>query len=283
MTPRLGILGASGRLGRRLVALASEHGLPVVAALTRPGGSAIGIDAGTLSGVAPLGVPVVAATPEAVVDLDVLLDVSQPGVLDAVVAGLGPSAAVVSGVTGLRPDEEDALAALARTRPVLHATNFSLGVAVLAELVGRASAALPDHDVEIVEVHHRRKVDAPSGTAWTLASEVAAARGVDLRSAVRHGREGRPGPRASTEIGMHAVRGGDVVGEHTVWLAGDGERLLLGHVASSRDTFAHGALRAAAWISGRPAGRYAMRDVLGLDASGPSSGGRGASAASRAD
>ncbi len=135
---------------------------------------------------------------------------------------------------------------------------------VLADLVRRAVRALPDYDIEIVEAHHRRKVDAPSGTAWLLGRAAAEGRGLDLASVARHGREGITGVRTVDEIGFHAIRGGDVVGDHTVWIAGEGERLQLGHVATSRDTFARGALRAAAWIAGQAPGRYSMNDVLDL-------------------
>jgi len=139
-------------------------------------------------------------------------------------------------------------------------------VHVLADLVAVAAQALPDADIEVVELHHRRKVDAPSGTAKLLGEAAARARGRRLDEVARHGREGRTGVRAApdAEIGVHALRLGDVVGEHEVWLAGEGERLRLGHIATSREAFARGALRAARWVAGRPPGRYTMRDVLGL-------------------
>ncbi len=261
---RVAILGAGGRLGRRLVALASEHGIEVVAALAHPGSASLGTDVGVLAGIGPVGVQVVPASVAALGGAEVILDVSAPGALRSIAGGLA-GRAVVSGVTGGTADDEALWASLAGAGPVLHATNFSLGVAVLVDLAARASRALPDFDLEIVETHHRHKRDAPSGTAWTLAEAVAGARGQVAREVVRSGRSGVGEPRQDGEIGMHALRCGDVVGEHTVWLSGSGERVQLGHVATSRDTFAHGALRAAAWIHGRPPGRYDLRSVLGLE------------------
>jgi 4-hydroxy-tetrahydrodipicolinate reductase len=260
----IAVLGATGRMGRRVVALASEQpSLRLVAAVTRADDAHVGADAGTLAGVEPLGVAVVGVGPGCFADADVVVDFSLPDGLRAALPHLGRSA-LVTGVTGITADDERALDARAATTAVLHTSNFSQGVAVLADLVRRATAALPGYDVEIVEAHHRRKVDAPSGTALLLGRAAAEGLGVRLDDVAVHGREGHTGPRGH-EIGFHAIRGGDVVGEHTVWVAGEGERLLLGHVASSRDTFARGALRAAAWIAGRAPGRYGMRQVLGLD------------------
>lgn len=257
------IVGATGRMGRRALALAPEHGLQVVAAVGSPGSSHLGADAGRLAGVAPLGVPVVEPGDDALGGAEVVIDLSLPEGLGHTLAVLG-GRALVTGVTGLDERLRAQLDAAADTSAVLHAANFSVGVQVLVDLVRRAAGALPELDVEIVEVHHRRKVDAPSGTALLLADAVAAARHQERASVVCHGREGPTGPRPPGEIGLHALRGGDVVGEHTVWLVGEGERLELGHVATSRDTFVRGALRAAAWIHGLPPGRYAFRDVLGL-------------------
>jgi len=172
--------------------------------------------------------------------------------------------ALIVGTTGLSPETVAGLAAHAERAPVLRASNFSTGVTLLTELVARAARALPDYDLEIVEMHHRHKRDAPSGTARSLAEAAAFARDVSLSERAIYGREGEVGPRPGGEIGLHAVRGGDVAGEHTVYLAGSGERLMLGHLATSRQAFAEGALRAAAWIADRPAGAYEMRDVLGL-------------------
>lgn len=246
MAVRAAVLGASGRMGR-LVLEALEPG-EIAAIVGRQPGAVGGHRIATLDGPAPFA------------DADVVVDFSSPDALLCALPLLGPGVALVSGTTGLGDAHRAALADRARVAPVLHAANFSLGVAVLLDLARRAAAALPGFDVEIVEAHHRRKKDAPSGTALALAGAVRAGRGVDL--ALVHGREGLTGERPSDEIGMHALRGGDTVGDHTVWLAGPGERVELRHVATSRATFAAGAVRAARWLAGRPPGAYGLADVL---------------------
>lgn len=192
---------------------------------------------------------------------DVVIDFTSPDGLAQVAAAAADRAiAVVSGTTGLGEPAKAALAAAAARVPVLHAPNMSAGVAVLADLVTAAVRRLgPDFDVEIVEMHHRHKVDAPSGTALRLADAV-----LDARPGLVpvHGRSGAAGPRPAGELAILSLRGGDVVGDHTVVLAGPGERIELTHRASSRETFARGAVRAARWIVGRPAGLYGMADVL---------------------
>lgn len=258
---KVAVLGASGRMGRRVIACLGAE-VELVAAVTRVGSTSLGVDAGVLAGEAARGVPITALGPGCFGEAEVVIDFSLPEALQAAMPWLG-RAALVSGVTGGDAALERSIAEHAERAPVLLAANFSTGVHVLAHAVRMAAAALPDHDVEIVEVHHRRKLDAPSGTALLLAEAVAGARGLSLAEALRHGRSGRVGVRGA-EIGVHALRGGDVVGEHTVWLLGDGERVQLGHVASSRDTFARGALRAAGWLRGRAPGRYQMTQVLGL-------------------
>jgi 4-hydroxy-tetrahydrodipicolinate reductase len=264
---RVGVLGAAGNMGRRVVAavLAAED-LALVAAVSRPGSPAIGQDAGWLAGVGACGVAVEAPGQGCFADADVVIDFSLSAGLAEGLPFVGGSA-LVSGTTGLGPDLAVALTAQEDRGPVLIAANFSLGVAVLADLVRRAAAALPAADVDIVELHHRRKRDAPSGTALVLAAAAEAGRGRTLTRT--HGRQGDVGPRAADALGIHAVRGGDVVGEHTVWLLGDGERIALSHAASSRDTFANGAVAAARWIARRPPGRYYLSEVLGLGPSAP--------------
>jgi 4-hydroxy-tetrahydrodipicolinate reductase len=262
------VLGASGRMGRQVVAqvLASPD-LRLAAAVTRPGSASIGQDAGTVAGERPAGVPIAALGPLCFDGADVVVDFSLPEALAAALPHLG-ALPLVSGTTGLPAELNEQLTTQARRAPVLHAANFSTGVTLLLHLAAQAARALPDYDVEIVETHHRLKQDAPSGTALALGQAVAKGRGVDLAAVSVHGRSGRPGVRPAGEIGFHALRGGDVVGEHTVWLLGGGERISLGHSASSRSTFAAGAVRAARWLQSRPAGRYTMADVLGLSASG---------------
>lgn len=237
---RIAIIGASGRMGRALARLATEYGIEV----------AIGIDAGDdFDALGRAGA-------------SVAIDFSAPLATRALAAvATRAKVAIVSGTTGLDEAARGALDAASEHVPVMWEPNMSIGVHVLGELVRRAMDALgPGFDVEIVETHHRLKADAPSGTAVRLA-EIAREARAD-RTHLQHGREGRPGARSSAEIGMHAVRGGDVIGDHSVHLLGAGERIELVHRASSRDLFAHGALRAARWIAGRPAGRYAMRQII---------------------
>ncbi|HEY8040954.1 MAG TPA: 4-hydroxy-tetrahydrodipicolinate reductase [Polyangiaceae bacterium] len=259
---RLAVVGASGRMGRAVVRLAHAGGLPIVCAV---GASDVGRDVGELAGLGPIGTAVVDGLDAlAGARADVVVDFSAPSAtiaLAAIAAAAGT--AVVSGTTGLDDDARDALDGAAARVPVLWEPNMSVGVHVLARLVGEAAGALADWDVEIVETHHGAKVDAPSGTALRLADSVREARRARGDAArLVHGRQGQPGARAAGEIGMHALRGGDVVGDHAVHLMGGGERIELAHRATSRDVFAHGALRAARWIAGQPPGRYAMSDVL---------------------
>jgi 4-hydroxy-tetrahydrodipicolinate reductase len=257
---RIGVVGASGRMGRAVIRLAAAGGVSITWGV---GASDVGRDVGDLAGTGPLGVPVVERVHG--VDfgaVDVVVDFSAP----TVTAALAPlaaegGAAVVTGTTGLDDAARVALAEASRRVAVLVEPNMSVGVHVLAGLVEQAVRALADFDVEIVETHHRSKVDAPSGTALRLADVVASARGRDTLQV--HGRQGKPGARPSSDVGMHAVRGGDVIGDHVVHLLGGGERLELTHRATNRDVFAHGALRAARWLAGKPAGAYTIRDVLG--------------------
>jgi 4-hydroxy-tetrahydrodipicolinate reductase len=255
---RLAVLGANGRMGRAVVRIAHAAGIQVVCAL---GVGDEGRDAGELAGIGAIGTKVVAdASALTSSGANVLVDFSAPAALvhaSTICAAAG--IAIVSGTTGLDDAAKGALDVAAGKSAVLWEPNMSIGVHVLTSLVQKAMEALgPSFDVEVVEVHHRAKVDAPSGTAIRLGDVVKNAR--DGRYV--HGREGRPGPRKADEVGMHAVRGGDVIGDHTVFFFGDGERIELTHRASSRDLFAHGAVRAASWIAGKPAGRYRLADMI---------------------
>jgi 4-hydroxy-tetrahydrodipicolinate reductase len=256
---RLAVIGASGRMGRALVRLAHEGGLDVVCAVDT---TAVGRDAGELSGVGAIGTCVVdglAALEHA--RADVVVDFSAPSVTSALASvAANAGTAIVSGTTGLGEEARNALDRAASRVAVLWEPNMSVGVLVLTRLVAQAAAALAAWDIEVVETHHRAKIDAPSGTALRLVESMQRALG--RTTSPVHGRHGKPGPRPEGEIGMHALRGGDIVGDHTVHLMGGGERLELTHRATSRDVFAHGALRAARWIAGRPAGRYALDDVI---------------------
>jgi 4-hydroxy-tetrahydrodipicolinate reductase len=264
MSPvRLAVVGAAGRMGRAVVRLASSHGLAVVRAVAR---SRAGLDAGTVAGVSPSGV-LLEEDPAALASggFDVLVDFSSPAVAVTIVrAAIDCGAALVSGTTGLTPEGEAALNGAGARIAALWEPNMSVGVHVLLDLVRRAAAQLgPEFDVEVAEAHHRLKVDAPSGTALRLVEALREVRReAGLSAEVVHGRQGTPGPRRRDEIAVHALRGGDVIGDHTVHLLGPGERLELTHRATDRDVFAHGALRAAAFLAGRPAGRYRLEDVL---------------------
>ena len=255
---RIAVLGASGRMGRAVVRLAHEAGMKVVLAISA---SEHGRDAGELAGIGAIGAKITGDSKAiATSGAEVLVDFSAPAAL-LEAAGVCASAgvAIVSGTTGLDDAAKSALDDAAKGCAVLWEPNMSVGVHVLAVLLEQALASLgPSFDIEIVETHHRAKVDAPSGTAIRLGDVVKKAR----HGRYVNGREGRPGARKPEEIGMHAVRGGDVVGDHTVFLFGDGERIELTHRASSRDLFAHGAVRAASWLAGKPAGRYRLGDIL---------------------
>ncbi len=267
MAIRLVVNGAGGRMGRRIVALASEDpDLSVVGAVEAAGHPALGQDAGTLAGVKPLGVRVVASVSDLGGDFDAVVDFSAPAATLAMAAEAGRrNKPMVIGTTGFSEAERKSLVERLRGVPAVLAPNMSVGVNVLFRIAADVARFLGDgYDVEIVEAHHRLKADAPSGTALRLAEGIAREKGVDLSSAARYGRQGRPGPRKSEEIGILAARAGDIVGEHTVLFAGPGERLELVHRAHTRDNFAQGALRAAKWVVRQPAGLYDMMDVLGL-------------------
>jgi 4-hydroxy-tetrahydrodipicolinate reductase len=261
------ILGASGRMGRALTGLiAAADDLQLVGATARSDSPAAGSDAGVLAGVGALGITLGDSVEQALDNADVAIDFTLPAALAGnLAAAANRRCPLVIGTTGVDADGIAAIEATARSLPVVFAANYSSGVTLLQRLVRTAAAALgEDYDVEIVEAHHRGKRDAPSGTARALGASAAEGRGVDLSSAAVYTREGLTGERPAGAIGFAALRGGDIVGEHTVMLAGDGERLELTHRAASRETFARGALRAARWVISQPAGRYDMDDVLGL-------------------
>lgn len=264
------VLGAGGRMGRRILALADASTEARVAAAVEIAGShLVGKDAGELAGTAPLGVAVVADFPSAVSGTErgaVAIDFTAP---EAAVEHARQAAStctpIVIGTTGFSREQRDELVRLSSRTALLLSANMSIGVNVLLGLVGDAVRRLgPAFDIEIVEVHHNRKKDAPSGTALALAEAAAAAAGLDPASAFTKSRDGITGERRPGEIGIVALRGGDNVGEHTVMLLGTGERLELCHRASSRDCLAAGAVRAGAWLHGKGPGLYSMKDVLGL-------------------
>jgi 4-hydroxy-tetrahydrodipicolinate reductase len=260
--------GAGGRMGRAVVrALAETPSMRLVAALDRAHGDGVGRDAGELAQVGALGVSVT-ADDASLGGASVVIDFSAPAATARLAARCRTARVpLVVGTTGLDEDALAALGALAEEVPVVVAPNTSVGVTVLFHLAAEAARLLgPDFDAEIVEMHHRRKVDAPSGTALRLAERVAAAKGLGPEHVV-HGRSGQVGARPDAEIGVVSLRGGDVVGEHTLVLAGPGERVELTHRAHDRTLFARGALEAARWVARAAApGLFDMADVLGLRA-----------------
>ncbi len=264
---RVAIAGAAGRMGRMLVQCGHEMaGIEVTGATEIAGHASLGSDAGELAGVGALGAALTDSVAEALSNADTLIDFTfHTAVAANATAAAAAGKSLIIGTTGLTDDETATVREASGTVPIVWAPNMSLGVNLLFALAKRAAAILgADYDAEIVEVHHRHKKDAPSGTALRLGEKVAAGREQDFDAVTVYGREGVVGERPAGEIGIHAVRAGDVVGEHTLTFATDGERVQLGHCASSRAAFANGALKAAIWLEGRNPGLYDMQDVLGL-------------------
>ena len=262
---RIAVCGACGRMGKRIIACAAdEPGITVSGAVERAGHPCLGSDAGECAGAPKLGVPVVTDLGAAARGADVIVDFSGREAAAAnaeTAASLGRP--IVIGTTGLGDADMAAMKRASRKVACLVAPNMSVGVHLLFRVAAEVARALgDDYDVEIVETHHRMKKDAPSGTALALARAVAEARGIDLSNGAVYGRRGEAGERPRGQIGIHAVRQGDIVGDHSVSFASTGERVELVHRATSRDTFARGALRAARWIAGRAPGLYGMADVL---------------------
>jgi 4-hydroxy-tetrahydrodipicolinate reductase len=264
---RLVVTGASGRMGLMLIkAVAHSADCTLVAAIEREGSSALGQDAGVLAGLPPLNVPVTDDALAAFVHADGVIDFTVPEATLSF-AALAAQARIVHviGTTGLSADDDAKLEAAARHAVIVRSGNMSLGVNLLAEMVRQVAAALPDdYDIEIVEMHHRMKVDAPSGTALLLGQAAAEGRGISLSDHSERGRNGITGARQKGAIGFASLRGGQVVGDHSVIFAGASERIELTHKAEDRSLFAQGAVKAALWGKGRKPGLYSMRDVLGF-------------------
>jgi 4-hydroxy-tetrahydrodipicolinate reductase len=265
---RLAVLGATGRMGRSLIrAIHDGTDFELVGALASPENPALGQDAGEVAGLARrFGAPLTADRAEALARAEVVLDFTLAGATRANLAACAErGAALLVGTTGLDVETLALLEQAGSRLAVLVAPNTSLGITLLAELIERAAAALPpEYDIEVLEAHHRYKVDAPSGTALRLGAAAAAGRGAELTDLAAEHSSTQKGPRRPGSIGFASVRGGDIAGEHTVLFAGSGERLELTHRAHDRMTFAYGALRAAEWLRGRAPGCYSMADVLGL-------------------
>ncbi len=264
---RIAVTGAAGRMGRVLIEACQLNGnVSLAAAIERPGSSAIGVDAGELAGVGALGIAIVDSLEKVVSQFDVLIDFSTPEASMAHVMFCRQHAKrIVIGTTGFSADQKQSITNAGEHMAVVLAPNMSVGVNLCFKLLDLAARVLGDEvDIEILEAHHRNKVDAPSGTALRMGEVVAEALGRDLRQCAVYGREGKTGVRDRQTIGFETIRAGDIVGDHTVMFAATGERVEITHKASSRMTFASGAVRAAHWLTNQPHGFFDMQDVLGL-------------------
>ena len=263
---RIAVVGAAGRMGKTLIEAIGQADARLTAAVDRPDSSLIGADAGELAALGKLGVALSGDLATVLEQFDVLIDFTNPSVtLRNLALCRQAGKAMVVGTTGFSAEEKQLLAEAGKEIPIVFAANFSVGVNLCLKLLDTAARVLGDEvDIEIIEAHHRHKVDAPSGTALRMGEVVAQALGRDLAQVAVYGREGQTGARERQTIGFATVRAGDVVGDHTVLFAGDGERVEITHKASSRMTFAKGAVRAALWLEGRGAGLYDMQDVLDL-------------------
>lgn len=260
------VAGATGRMGQTLLrAIAESKDFVLHGALERAGHPDLGNDAGTLAGLKPMGVALSDDPLMALKDAQAVADFTSPR-FSVELAALSAQARIVHvlGTTGLSAQDDEKIRAAARHAVIVKSGNMSLGVNLLAAFAKQAAKALPGFDVEIVEMHHRKKVDAPSGTALLLGRAAAEGRNISLDNSAVKGRDGHTGAREEETIGFASLRGGTVVGEHDVIFAGEGERVVLRHIAEDRSIFATGALTAAKWGQGKKPGLYAMADVLGL-------------------
>ncbi|HET8708543.1 MAG TPA: 4-hydroxy-tetrahydrodipicolinate reductase [Pseudomonadales bacterium] len=264
---RIAVIGAGGRMGRALIqSIQTTEGAQLSAAIERPESTLLGADAGELAGVGKLNVPVVGSLTEVLDKFDVVIDFSAPAATEQHVAiCLQHGKKIVVGTTGLTAEQKANLQKAAQNIAVVFSPNYSVGVNVSLKLLELAAKTFGDTvDIEIVEAHHRHKVDAPSGTALRMGEVVADALGRNLKEVAVYGREGHTGPRERQTIGFETIRGGDIVGEHTVMFIGEGERVEVTHIATSRMNFANGAVRAALWVATQAKGLFDMQDVLDL-------------------
>lgn len=268
MIVNVGIIGAGGRMGRMLIqAVAQNTETTLAGAIERPGSSLIGVDAGELVGIDALQVQLVDDLKTVIDTLDVLIDFSLP---DSTAANIAlcqqHHVNMVIGTTGLNEAQNTLLQQASQDIAIVYAGNYSTGVNLTLKLLEMAAKAFGDSaDVEIIEAHHKHKIDAPSGTAYMMAEAVADARGQNLKDVAVYGREGKTGERVPGSIGIHAIRGGEIVGDHTVMFIADGEIVEITHKARERMTFAAGAVRASIWVSQQQSGQFDMQDVLGLN------------------
>jgi 4-hydroxy-tetrahydrodipicolinate reductase len=264
---RIAVMGAAGRMGKTLIeAVQQTPGAGLTAAVDRHDSTLVGADAGELAALGRIGVPLSGDLDRVVEEFDVLIDFTHPTVtLKNLAFCRKHGKAMIIGTTGFSVEEKQLLAEAGKDIPIVFAANFSVGVNLCLKLLDTAARVLGDDvDIEIMEAHHRHKVDAPSGTAVRMGEVIADALGRDLKKVAVYGREGQTGARERETIGFATVRAGDIVGDHTVLFAADGERVEITHKASSRMTFAKGAVRAALWLDGREPGLYDMQDVLDL-------------------
>jgi len=265
--PNIVVSGAAGRMGKRIVALSREYKeIKLVGALERQDHKDIGRDIGEVAGIGPIGIRLAGDLDDLRESPDVLIEFSTPQAsLEHLRIASDKGIAMVIGTTGLSRDETEEVLSHARKIPCVLAPNMSIGINLLLRIVQDVARILgEDYDIEIIEAHHRMKKDAPSGTALKIAQTVAETLGRDLDSVGVYSRKGLIGERSKTEIGIQTIRAGDIIGEHTILFGGLGERIEITHRASSRDTFARGALKAAVWVSAQEPGLYDMQDVLGL-------------------
>ena len=265
---KIGVIGAGGRMGRMLIEAVQDNAQTTLnAAIERQGSSLVGADAGEVAAIGHLDVQIVDDLKSVINDIDVLIDFSLPDATEQnmqVCAANG--VAMVIGTTGFNGQQEQVLTEASKQIAIVYAGNYSTGVNLSLKLLGMAAKAFgTDADVEVIEAHHKHKIDAPSGTAYMMAEAVAEARGQNLKDVAVYGREGQTGERKAGSIGIHAKRGGEIIGDHTVMFIADGEVVEITHRARARMTFAAGAVRAATWVIKQEVGQYNMQDVLGLN------------------
>lgn len=268
MTLKIAVVGAGGRMGRQLIqAVNQAEDVVLGAAFERQGSSLVGADAGELAGIGHLGVKVSDDLAQQADKFDILIDFTRPeGTLAYLDFCVSHKKAMVIGTTGFDEAGKQGIQQAAKTIPIVFASNYSVGVNLVFKLLEKAAKVMGDYcDIEIIEAHHRHKVDAPSGTALSMGEHIAKTLGRDLKTDGVFAREGITGERKQNEIGFATIRAADVVGEHTVWFADDGERVEISHKASSRMTFAKGAVRAAKWLATKQTGLFDMTDVLDLN------------------
>ncbi|AJE08130.1 4-hydroxy-tetrahydrodipicolinate reductase [Mannheimia haemolytica] len=268
MTLKIGIVGAGGRMGRQLIqAVHNAQGVELGSAFERKGSSLVGSDAGEVAGVGTLGVVISDDVAQNVAGFDLLIDFTRPeGTLEHLDICVAHHKQMVIGTTGFDDAGKAAIKAASEKIGIVFASNYSVGVNLVFKLLEKAAKVMGDYcDIEVIEAHHRHKVDAPSGTALSMGEHIAKTLGRDLKTHGVFERNGITGERKHDEIGFATIRAGDVVGEHSVWFADEGERVEIAHKASSRMTFANGAVRAAKWLNGKQNGLFDMTDVLDLN------------------